>query len=67
MKHVIPLLVVLAVTTGARAQDVRRDIPYADPAHERQVLDVYSPKSAKNLPVVVWVHGGGWVTGDSRT
>lgn len=39
-------------------------IPYADPAHELQVLDVYSPKNAKNLPVVFWIHGGGWQTGD---
>jgi acetyl esterase/lipase len=25
---------------------------------------VYSPAGAKNLPVVFWIHGGGWVTGD---
>jgi acetyl esterase/lipase len=47
-----------------KAYDVKRDIPYADPAHERQVLDVYSPKKAKSLPVVFWIHGGGWQTGD---
>src|SRR5262249_28383094 len=47
-----------------KAYDVKRNIPYADPAHERQVLDVYSPKKAKNLPVVFWIHGGGWQTGD---
>jgi acetyl esterase/lipase len=43
---------------------VQRNIPYAQPAHERQVLDVYAPKDAKNLPVVFWIHGGGWQTGD---
>jgi arylformamidase len=43
---------------------VKRNIPYADPAHERQVLDVYAPKDAKNLPVVFWIHGGGWQGGD---
>jgi acetyl esterase/lipase len=48
----------------AQAQAVKRDIPYADPAHERQVLDVYSPRNANNLPVVFWIHGGGWQTGD---
>jgi acetyl esterase/lipase len=46
------------------AGSVKRNIPYADPAHERQVLDVYSPKNAKGLPVVFWIHGGGWQTGD---
>lgn len=66
MKHGSPLLVVLAVAAGARAQDVKRDIPYADPAHERQVLDVYTPPGATNLPVVVWIHGGGWQTGDKK-
>ena len=34
------------------------------PAQERQVLDVYSPPRAKDLPVVFWIHGGGWQTGD---
>jgi acetyl esterase/lipase len=49
---------------GARAQEVQRDIPYADKADPKQVLDVYSPKGAKDLPVVFWIHGGGWQTGD---
>jgi acetyl esterase/lipase len=31
------------------------------------VLDVYSPPNAKNLPVVFWVHGGGWQTGDKSS
>jgi acetyl esterase/lipase len=48
-------------------QGVRRDIPYASPAHERQVLDVYSPPGAKGLPVVFWIHGGGWQTGDKSS
>ena len=46
---------------------VKRDIPYADPALERQVLDVYAPPAAKNLPVVIWIHGGGWQTGDKSS
>jgi acetyl esterase/lipase len=66
MRFVPPLLVVLAATADAPAQDVKRDIPYADPAHERQVLDVYAPMGAKSLPVVFWIHGGGWQTGDKK-
>src|SRR4051812_42710072 len=66
MKPISTLLVVLIVAAEGRAQDVQRDIPYADPAHERQVLDVYSPRGAKNLPVVFWIHGGGWQTGDKK-
>src|SRR5947207_3290636 len=33
-------------------------------SNPRQTLDVYRPDSGKNLPVVVWVHGGGWRAGD---
>lgn len=46
------------------AQEVHRDIPYVKNGHERQILDVYSPPKAKNLPVVFWIHGGGWTVGD---
>ncbi len=28
------------------------------------MLDVYAPPDAKNLPVVFWIHGGGWQGGD---
>jgi acetyl esterase/lipase len=57
------LLVAVACVFEAHAQRVTRDIPYAR-AHERQVLDVHAPAGAKNLPVVFWIHGGGWQTGD---
>jgi acetyl esterase/lipase len=67
MKHLFPLLVALAFLSEARAQDVKKNIPYGDPAQERQVLDVYSPKNAKNLPVVFWIHGGGWQAGDKSS
>src|SRR5215212_7469402 len=61
------VLIMFAAVTDVDAQHVKRDIPYADPAHERQVLDVYSPPNAKNLPVVFWIHGGGWQTGDKSS
>lgn len=64
-----PLL--LAILTSASlccsnllAQEVKRNIPYVDQPHQRQVLDIYAPKDAKNLPVVFWIHGGGWQHGD---
>ena len=65
MKHFTCLLLLVAVAcvSEAHAQRVTRDIPYAT-AHERQVLDVHAPAGAKNLPVVFWIHGGGWQTGD---
>src|SRR3954466_12811975 len=64
MNRVSCLLVAVTFLSQARAQDIKRNIPYADPSHERQVLDIYAPPNAKNLPVVFWIHGGGWQAGD---
>lgn len=58
------LAVCLVLTSISEAQEVKHDVPYASPAAERQVLDIYSPKDAKNLAVVFWIHGGGWQAGD---
>jgi acetyl esterase/lipase len=44
--------------------NVKRDLPYAEPADPRQKVDIYSPERAKDRPVVFWIHGGGWQTGD---
>lgn len=41
------------------------NIAYGD--HERNKLDLYLPKKAdKPLPLVVWVHGGGWEGGSKE-
>ena len=55
-------MTIVALLLALAAQDVKKDIPYGD--QERQVLDILAPKDAKNLPVVFWIHGGGWQTGD---
>ena len=34
--------------------------------HERQVLDFYRAKSDTPTPVLFFIHGGGWVTGDKK-
>src|SRR5207253_5353021 len=57
-------LIALVVLTAAPAQEVKRDIPYTKNADKLQTLDVYSPSMAKGLPVVFWIHGGGWQAGD---
>lgn len=59
------LLALLLLSTSAFAQlVVQRDIRYLDDGHARHVLDIYAPEKAKNLPVVFWIHGGGWQAGD---
>lgn len=41
------------------------DIPYVEKGHERQKLNLFLPekKSDVPLPVIVVIHGGGWVAG----
>ena len=64
MKYALALLLPLVILTTLQAQEVKRDIPYVKDADKLQTLDVYAPSGAKGLPVVVWIHGGGWQTGD---
>lgn len=60
-------LLLLAFPILAAEPKVTRDLPYAEPKNERQTLDVYAPTEGKNLPVVVWIHGGGWRAGDKSS
>jgi arylformamidase len=75
MKRFATLLAILGSLTPAVAQAqisssasakaiVTREIPYAEPSDPRQRVDIYAPEGARNLPVVFWIHGGGWQTGD---
>lgn len=72
MKHrFLPLLVSLGLLcASASAADLptikptAADVPYGDPANPRQKVDIYAPAGAKNLPVIFWIHGGGWQAGD---
>jgi acetyl esterase/lipase len=52
-----PVPVVLSEKTTAF------DIAYGI-LHSSQKLDVYTPKAVSPFPVVVLIHGGGWVQGD---
>ena len=41
-----------------------RDLAYVRDGHDRQKLDLFLPeKSTGPLPLVIWVHGGGWQNG----
>jgi acetyl esterase/lipase len=45
-----------------------RDLAYVDGGHERQKLDLYLPSDARGpLPLIVWVHGGGWQAGSKTS
>jgi acetyl esterase/lipase len=67
MRFVTPLLVLcLASRLLAGEPKVYRGLPYAEPKNERQMLDVYAPVEGTNHPVVIWIHGGGWHSGDKK-
>ncbi|MBT2187467.1 alpha/beta hydrolase [Sphingobium nicotianae] len=52
------------VTLPAEAPVVTRDLAYGPDA--RHCLDLFKPAGAENAPVLVFVHGGGFVRGDKR-
>jgi len=66
-KAVLSLGFLVFFLASAHAQVFKQNLPYVPQGHERQVLDVYSPPGAKNLPVVFWIHGGGWQAGDKSS
>jgi acetyl esterase/lipase len=68
-------VVLLGLSNGALAQPPKgklpegvkaeRNIEYVKDGHERNRLDLYLPEKANGaLPLVVWIHGGGWTRGD---
>jgi len=78
MKTTILLLAIaFAITASAQDAANRRampeatkaltDLAYVADGHARQKLDLFRPeKSAGPLPVLIWIHGGGWAAGDKR-
>jgi acetyl esterase/lipase len=41
------------------------NIPYLNDTHEKHLLDIYLPKNSKGkIPLVVFIHGGGWLSND---
>lgn len=64
MRLLAAVVLLVAAPAFAAELKIRKDIPYADPPNKRQMLDVYSPADAKDLPIIVWIHGGGWKAGD---
>ncbi|MEO2205240.1 alpha/beta hydrolase [Paenibacillus pabuli] len=44
-----------------------KDVAYIEGGRNNSTMDIYYPSAAtESLPVVLWVHGGGWVLGDKE-
>jgi len=44
--------------------NITHNVVYAKPGIKELKYDVYSPSGAKNLPVIIIIHGGGWASND---
>src|SRR5579872_608523 len=41
------------------------NIPYANDTLKKHLLDIYLPPAGKSsFPVVIWIHGGAWMSND---
>lgn len=71
----IGLLLISAQTWAQQASPVKHIFPagtvfheninYANDADPKHLLDIYLPSgNKKNLPLVVWIHGGAWMMND---
>lgn len=66
-------LLLTCVTAAGSGMSVRRDLNYAGSKDPEQTLDIYLPDPSTDHPdtyvhggrsIIVWIHGGGWATGD---
>lgn len=67
MKRFILISISLAIGAAAAAAEpiqTVRNIAYG--THDRQVLDFYQAESSESTPLVLHIHGGGWVNGDKE-
>jgi acetyl esterase/lipase len=44
----------------------RKDLAYVTQGGPSQTLDLYAPKKAKDVPLIVWIHGGAFLFGSKE-
>ena len=69
--RLIPAVLLLLLSSAAHAQEAPRpghvlhaDLAYADRSAERNLLDIHVPDGVEAPPIVVSIHGGGFMFGD---
>ena len=60
----LSVLIATALPTQAAEpiKPTQSNVPYG--RHEKQMLDFYQAKTAQKAPLLFFIHGGGWMTGD---
>lgn len=74
MRNAIFLMLVAGCVCGwSRAAEgkERKDISYIEKElgaerGQQTALDLYAPESGEEMPIIVWIHGGGWKHGDKK-
>lgn len=68
LKPLVFLSVLLSLCASrVFSQRVTLDVKYVEDDDERHRLDIYAPEKlaeGKPLPVIFWIHGGGWQVGN---
>jgi acetyl esterase/lipase len=70
LRSLLPLFFATSLVAQTGLPDgveAKRDLPYAGTDNPRQKLDLFLPKTRadeKPLPVIVFIHGGGWQNGN---
>jgi acetyl esterase/lipase len=64
--RLVPIVLLAHLTVASAAPELIRNIDYVGAGNPRQTLDLIAPgaKPARKLPLVVFVHGGGWNSGN---
>jgi acetyl esterase/lipase len=45
---------------------VRKNLGYVTQGRPRQILDLYAPRKARNVPLIIWIHGGAFLFGSKE-
>ena len=56
----------VAPTVPPKGTRVFRDIDYVPDGHQNQLLDLYLPAAGEDLPLIIYLHGGAWLTGSKN-
>lgn len=52
------------LTPPPHGERIYRDQVYASPQGRKLRIDIYTPARPEPLPLVIWIHGGGWKYGN---
>jgi acetyl esterase/lipase len=60
----LTLLLVWFAGLSVHAAESMKDIPYVAKGSVHQKLDIFVPPNVVSPPLILYIHGGGWSTGD---